>query len=79
MKDLESNNKNLEIFGKKIRSTRLSLGMTQEELALRIQSSRSFISSLELGKTNPSLLTLIKVCHALSIQDINFLLENEVQ
>lgn len=77
MKEVTNNNQTLESFGEKMRSTRLSLGITQEELAAMIQSSRSFVSSVELGKTNPSILTLIKICHALSIQDINFLLNRD--
>jgi DNA-binding XRE family transcriptional regulator len=35
---------------------------------------RSFVSSIELGKTNPSLLTVLKLCKVIDIQDLNFLL-----
>lgn len=77
MKEVDTNSKILKSFGRHIKDTRLSLGLTQEELAASVQSSRSFISSLELGKTNPSLLTLLKIFNALSIKDISFLFEGE--
>lgn len=51
--------------GDKIRRLRMSRGLTQEELAMRTDLSRSFISQLESNKTSLSLDTLEKILRAL--------------
>lgn len=67
----------LKLFGEHIKLHREKLGISQEELAALISSSRSFVSSVELGKTNPSLITIIKLCEVLSIQDMNFIFDKD--
>lgn len=52
-------------IGEKIKRLRLTLGLTQEELAERTDLSRSFISQLESDKTSPSIETLEKILRAL--------------
>lgn len=52
-------------IGEKIRRLRMSRGLTQEELAVRTDLSRSFISQLEGNKTSLSLDTLEKILRAL--------------
>lgn len=74
MKNLNLDKSLLILFGQNIKKAREDKGISQEELATLIDSSRSFVSSIELGKTNPSLLTVLKLCKVLDIQDLNFLL-----
>ncbi|MDI3473484.1 MAG: hypothetical protein PWQ20_1233 [Thermotogaceae bacterium] len=52
-------------IGEKIRRLRLSRGLTQEELAVRTDLTRGFISQLENDKTSPSIVTLEKILTAL--------------
>lgn len=60
-----------EKFGHRIKEIRQSKGISQEELALKAQLHRTYISSVELGKRNISLLNVEKLAKALdcSISD----------
>ena len=44
-----------EIFGSNVRSLRLELGLSQEELANRTGLHRTYVSSVERGQRNISL------------------------
>ena len=48
-----------------LRKARLEAGMTQQEVAGRMQVNRSYISQLESGPQNIKLLTLIKYTQAI--------------
>ena len=50
----------LEI-GEKIKRRRVSLGLTQEELAARVELSKGFISQVERDLTSPSIATLTDI------------------
>lgn len=52
-------------IGAKIKTTRLKLGLTQEELAARTELSKGFISQLERNLTSPSIATLEDILEAL--------------
>lgn len=52
-------------LGKAIRARRERLGLSQEKLAGRCGFDRTYISMLERGVRNPSLLNLIKVAGGL--------------
>ena len=54
----------LEI-GEKIKRRRVSLGLTQEELAARVELSKGFISQVERDLTSPSIATLTDILEAL--------------
>lgn len=43
------------VFGKAMREERLAKGFSQEELAFRCNLDRTYISSVERGKVNPSI------------------------
>ncbi len=64
-------------IGKKIRRLRLSRGLTQEELAMRTDLSRSFISQLEGDRTSLSVETLEKILRALGSDLKAFFSEEE--
>ena len=59
--------KSLIFLGLKVKKQRNLLGLSQEEFAERTSLDRTYISLLERGKRNPSLLTLMKVAAGLEI------------
>ena len=54
-------------FGKKLREMRLKKKLSQGDVARILGVHRSYISGLERGRRNPSLLTVQKVAKALGI------------
>lgn len=63
----------LEVFGKKVQEERLKHELSQEKLAEIAGLDRTYISSMERGRRNVSLLNIIKVANALSISPSIFL------
>lgn len=55
------------IVGKKIRFLRLRAGMTQEILSERCGIFRTYLSRIESGVANPTLLVLIALAEALDV------------
>ena len=53
--------------GQNLRHFREQRGMTQLELAMSAEVERTRVSKLELGRVNPSVLTLATICHVLNI------------
>jgi transcriptional regulator with XRE-family HTH domain len=68
-----------EKFGKRVKELRQAKGITQEELALKAQLHRTYISSIELGKRNISLLNIEKLAGALDCNVGDFFNEKESQ
>jgi transcriptional regulator with XRE-family HTH domain len=54
-------------FGKKLREVRLKKNKSQGDIAKILGVHRSYISGLERGARNPSLLTVQKVAKALGV------------
>jgi transcriptional regulator with XRE-family HTH domain len=54
-------------FGKKLREIRLKKKLSQGDVAKILGVHRSYISGLERGMRNPSLLTVQKVAKALGV------------
>lgn len=52
--------------GKRIKSVRNGSGLTQKELAMRANMSRSYLADVESDRYNPSLDTLVKIADALN-------------
>lgn len=52
-------------LGGNIRERRLALGLSQEALAFEAEIDRTYVSQLERGVINPSLLILWRVAKAL--------------
>ncbi|MEI8372612.1 MAG: helix-turn-helix transcriptional regulator [Planctomycetota bacterium] len=52
-------------LGRAIKSQRNRLGLSQEKLAARCGFDRTYISMLERGKRNPSLLNLLRLAQGL--------------
>jgi len=66
-------------LGKKIRKLRLSLGLTQEDVAARADLARSFISQVETDKTSPTLENLERILKAVGSDLNSFFSEKKVQ
>ena len=61
------NNKLLKEFGKNLRKIRNDKGITQEELAFKIELEISQISRIERGLLNSSISTAYEIANALEI------------
>ncbi|MDA9429514.1 Transcriptional regulator, XRE family [Enterococcus mundtii 1A] len=62
-------------FGKTLKEKRHQAGITQEELAKRLNVSRSAISNWEIGRNYPDIHTLVKISTSLGVS-LDELLEN---
>lgn len=62
---MESMPESLLPLGSAIRTHRENLGLSQEKLAERCGFDRTYISMLERGKRNPSLLNLLRLAKGL--------------
>jgi len=65
----------LKAFGKKMYMLRIELKLSQEQVAERAQLDRTYISSVERGQRNISLLNICKLAAALEVSPES-LLEN---
>ena len=63
-----------EMFGNKVKEIRIELGISQEELSFRSNLHRTYISSIELGKRNVSLVNIEKLAKALECEITDFFL-----
>ena len=54
-------------FGKKLREVRLKKNLSQGDIARILGVHRSYISGLERGRRNPSILTVHKIAKALRV------------
>lgn len=59
-------------FGSRLKEIRISKNISQEELSYRAELHRTYISSIELGKRNVSLVNIEKLAKALDCQIIDF-------
>jgi transcriptional regulator with XRE-family HTH domain len=57
----------LQAFGQKLQSIRTSKGFSQEKLALLAGLDRTYVSSVERGRRNISLLNIFKLATALGV------------
>ena len=57
----------LKNLGSNIRKFRAIQGLSQEELAFRIDSARNFIGCIERAEKSPTIFTLYRIARALNI------------
>lgn len=57
----------LKSFGGRVRAKRTSLGLSQEKLAFETGLDRTYISGVERGVRNPSLIILEKIAKGLKV------------
>lgn len=67
------------LLGLRIRKLRLSQNRTQQEIADVCQFSKSLLSKIEKGKTNPPVATLMKIADALGVKTSDLLDDDENQ
>lgn len=60
------------VVGQNVRRYRLAAGLTQEELAAEIGVGQGYLSHLEAGKRNPTILTLWHTARALRVKPNQF-------
>ncbi|WP_394217566.1 helix-turn-helix domain-containing protein [Halobacillus trueperi] len=56
-----------QIFGQRLKEIRLDKELSQEELAFRSDFDRTYISAIERGLKNPSLITIERLAEALDV------------
>lgn len=71
----ESREKILRALGQLVKQRRTALGISQEELGLRANLDRTYISGVERGVRNPSVTALVSLASGLGIT-VSDLLEN---
>ena len=57
----------LQLFGGHVKEIRLSLKLSQEQLATLCELDRTYISGIERGKRNISLINIVKLSSSLNI------------
>jgi transcriptional regulator with XRE-family HTH domain len=65
------------IFGELVKDFRNQRDLSQEKLAAKTGLDRTFISLIENGKRNPTLLTLLKISGAFGLAPSDLMLEFE--
>lgn len=64
----DGNQQLLGLLAKNVRKLRKSIGLSQEELAFECDIDRTYISKVERGIANPSLLILSKISVVLGVE-----------
>jgi transcriptional regulator with XRE-family HTH domain len=60
-----------KLVGRQVRRARLAKGLTQEELSARTGLTQHYISVLENGRRNPTILTLYELSQALGVSHVD--------
>ncbi len=60
-------------IGSALRTRRLQHGLTQRDLSQLSKVDRNYISDVERGKRNPSILTLCELLHQLDTDIVSFI------
>ncbi len=55
------------VFGRVVHRQRIALGISQEDLADQVELDRTYISGIERGLRNPTLLVLLRLAQALRV------------
>jgi transcriptional regulator with XRE-family HTH domain len=64
------------VFGANVRRYRLAAGFSQEAVAERMGVDRAYVSGIERGRQNATLLTLWQMLQALGVRPADLLEEN---
>jgi transcriptional regulator with XRE-family HTH domain len=64
------------MFGENIRRFRVQAGLSQEAVAERMGVDRAYVSSMERGQQNVTLLTLWHTAQALGVKPVDLLNED---
>ena len=66
------------LVGRNVRRIRLEKGLTQEQFAERSGFTQQYISDLEQGKRNPTVVTLFELAQALGVAHMALVLPDDV-
>ena len=64
----DRNKQLLALLAKNVRSLRKDIGLSQEDLAFECEIDRTYISKVERGIANPSLLVLNRLAEVLGVE-----------
>ena len=64
-----------KVFGANVRVYRLAAGLSQEAVAVRMGVDRAYVSAIERGLQNVTLLTILQVAEALNVRPADLLVE----
>ncbi len=64
-------------FGQALKEARLTVGLSQEELALESELDRTYVSMLERNVKNPTLSTISKLARSLGITPLQLILRSQ--
>ena len=59
-----------KLVGRNFARLRRAKGLTQEEVEVRSGFSQQYLSSLERGRRNPTVITLFELAHALGVSHV---------
>jgi len=65
------------VLGDNVKSLRLTHGLSQEELAFQSDLDRTYISQIERGVSNPSVLVILKISLALQVEFAELFLKHK--
>lgn len=57
----------LRVLGDRVRAKRMSLGLSQEALAVRAELHRNYVGGIERGRRNVAVVNLVKLALALEL------------
>ena len=60
-------------LGLNLKKIRMKKGISQGDIARELKVSRGFVSTIENGKTNPTLATISKLAKALGVSSVELL------
>ena len=64
-----------KVFGANVRVYRLAAGLSQEAVAVRMGVDRAYVSAIERGLQNVTLLTILQVADSLNVRPADLLVE----
>lgn len=68
-----------KLVGKNVRSARVKAGLTQEQLADASGYSQQYLSGLEQGLRNPTVITVFELATALGVSHIDLLMPSKAR
>ena len=74
---MEDVNKQLQFVISRIKEIRIQKSLSQLELSTKTNMSQSFLASVEKGKKQPSVLTLLRIASALDVSPKTFFPESK--
>lgn len=73
-----ANDPALVALGAAIRAARVERGISQEELAHKAGTDRSYLSSIERGAQNPGIVSILRMAHAMDMTATELFAEAEL-